>query len=290
MTDNILENASIEAIVADSDIEVRQNLLLTNARARYAKYVNCRGQQIVWQPSDTTDDEGNVFTPVFENCIFQGCSFEELPENAVIEFIGKCVFYDCDFRATQKIKIDSDCEFYHCSNVNIVFATARTYKLKVVNSSVAFPEITASNWSTYPLRLDMNGGELELPAVTTYADWILNISGARVNTAADTAIHTGLYMDGCVFQGKNNLYSAKAMGCTLCFNGSASSSIILQGLVYIGNEIKNGTLDSNLTNKTGVTFNGDIDIGNRVNMANRTMTRGSAAKVVSGNYNGSETL
>jgi len=286
-TENVMELNFV-----DDSVEVRQNLLLTNARARYANYRNCRCQGIVWQPSDTTDDEGNALVPEFENCTFTACSFLELPETAVIRFYGVNTFYNCHFGPDQTVVIDSNCEFYNCQNVNIKFAEAKAYKLNVIGGNIAFPQITSTAVAgTYPLELQMTGGKLTLPSVVVYGDWVLNLTNVNVVSSAATCAFTSMTMTGCKFQGVDNLYADRVVGSSLAFSGTSASNITLQGGSVIGNTIENKTADGTmLTAKTGVTFNCSIDVANRVNMANRTMTTGSSAKTVEHNYNGAETL
>lgn len=276
----------------DSTVTVRQNLLLTNARAIFANYKNCRAQGIVWQRSDTAEDWETAPVPEFETCTFTACSFLELPEAAVIRFYGVNTFYNCHFGPDQTIVIDDDCEFYNCSNVNITFSTSKSYNLKVVGSNVTFPSITSTSLAgTYPLNLQMTGGQLTLPACTVYGDWCLDLVNVKVKSSAASCIYTSMSMVGCVFQGVDNLYIDRAVGCDLGFSSTNSSNIIVQGSALVGNKIENKTADGTmLTSKTGVTFNCEMNIANRVNMANRTMTTGSAAKSTEHNYNGAEIL
>lgn len=286
-------NETVEQLAfVDDSVEIRQNLLLNNTRARYANYKNCRCQGVIWQPSDTEDDEGNIPVPEFETCVFTSCSFLELPEDAVIRFYGVNKLYNCLFHATQTVVIDANSEFFNCENVNIRFAEQKTYNLNIVATNVSFPQITSTAAAgNYPLNLRMTGGKLTLPSVTVYGDWVLDLTNVDVVSSAATCAFTGMNMTGCKFTGVNNLYADRVVGSNLIFTGTTSGNIVLQGGAVIGNKIENRDANGNmLSAKTGVSFNCEIDIANRVNMANRTMTTGSAAKTYEHNFNGVEVL
>lgn len=276
----------------DSSVTVRQNLLLTNARAIFANYKNCRAQGIVWQRSDISEDWETAPVPEFETCTFTACSFLELPENAVIRFFGVNTLYNCHFGPQQTIVVDDNCEFYNCTNLNITFASSKSYDLKIVGSDVTFPSITSTAVAgNYPLKLQMTGGKLTLPSCIVYGDWSLDLVNVNVVSNAATCAFTSMSMVGCVFSGVDNLYIDRAVGCDLGFSGTSSSNIVIQGSALVGNKIENKTAaGAMLTSKTGVTFNCEMNIANRVNMANRTMTKGSSAKSTEHNYNGAEVL
>lgn len=145
--------------------------------------------------------------------------------------------------------------------------------------------LVASNYGNYGSGFCMNTTD------TNVGDWALDLVNVSVVSTASTCAFTSMSMVGCVFNGVDNLYIDRAVGCDLGFSGTSGSNIVIQGSVLVGNRIENKTADgAMLTNKTGVTFNCEMNIANRVNMANRTMTNGSSAKSTEHNYNGAEVL
>lgn len=269
----------------DDDKEIRQDVLLTNNRSRVAHYVNCRAQQIFFQGGP---DLGGVSD--FTDCIFNECSFSESPEDAEIEFYGKNYFYNTDFLPGQTVVIHDDCEFYGCRNVNIKLAEDRQYTLKIANSSVKFVGRGAGDYTSAPLLLQMDGGELTFPEFQTYAAYKFYLTGVRVKETQDQALHSSFCLNGCIVEAQTRLFVRSAVGCIMYFEGAAADKITLDGMVLVGNIIENGTPLQGETNKTGAVLNAEVDVANRINLLHYQTTLGSDSRAAVANYNGIYTI
>lgn len=280
---------------AGDSLGTRTGVTISNSRSVCAHYVKSRAVQITWQPG-VNDDEGDgdegggesqVLLPDFTDCIFEECSFLELPDDAEIHFYGENILFDCQFKPTQKIVTNGNMKFRGCSEVHIIQAEQKEYSFDFADTdNISFPNITTSNYSKYPTNIKVNGGSISLINGTYYA-WNGAITGATVRFLGAFGT-TGYDLMNCAVQAADALYVNKMIGNTLYFNGSAANNIELYGLLCIGNEIGNGTIEdgSNLTVKTGVSYGAQISIGNRPNMYGSNQSKISTAKVVYGNYNG----
>lgn len=268
-------------ISLEDDLEVREGLLLCQARSRVAHYINCNATQIFFQGGP---DFGGISD--FTDCIFDNVSFAETSADAEIHFYGKNYFYGVTFLPGQTIVLHDDSEFYNCHNLNIKLAEDKQYDLKISNSDVAFVGRTASDYANAPLLLYMNGGSLLLPEFVTYAPYKFFLYGVRVTESASYGVHTSVYMYGCTVQAKMRLFVNSIIGSALYFTDNVASQATLEGMIILGNVISSGTVLENNENKTGVVLNGEIDVSNRINMAHYQTSIGAQSKAAAFNYNG----
>ena len=283
---------------ADDPMGTREGVTISNARSICAHYVNCRAVQITWQvgvyEEEGGGDEGGgssiTLLPDFRDCIFEECSFLELPDNAEIHFYGHNKLFDCQFKPTQKIVTDGEMEFYGCSEVHIVHAEEKSYNFNFADSdNVDFPNITLDNYSKYPTKITARGGSISLIQGTGIT-WSANIVGAFVTILGDSKF--ALYdLYSCQVQAADAIYLNNMVGCVFYFNGPATTRIEIYGLLLEACEIRNGTPEEDLFNKAGVGYGAEIVIGNRPNMSGIEQVALSGwTKVVIGNYNGYRVL
>lgn len=277
---------------ADSGLEIREDVSLLNSSVRCAYYLNCRGVQCSFQPGETEAD-GTVPIPEFENFVSNENRFTDMPEEAVIKFKGETLFNQTTFRATNTVLIEgSKTVFSDCRNVTLGFgADLKKTTIEASNTDIDLSKLTLTQVRAIEVTLTISGGVLRLPACGLPASWQIIATGTKIymdNAAMGEAY--GLQASNCWIVTQNALGLQKAENCLICFNGTRVDLVDLVGGIYIGNVIQSGTFDNLTETKTGVIFDADICIGNRLNMYPGNMEQGIDCSVCIGNYNGDEVL